>query len=400
MRRAIGPILTTGVALAAAGVVVANPIIAPRADVQIPAVQLSADTGDAAAMLDQSFLDAIAPAPPESTNPFSVLRQLISSLAADASYIGKNAIVDAFMAGMTAVSQPELTASSAPFAAPSFLPPVSSPELVASVLPGLDLDALGQFPPVSANLPDASASAAGAAVAPVVNILVSSVVNDAGFVGGQLFAAAFAAGAVVAAEPGLISDTLEALITGDLTGALQNAVKAVTVTLGPPVIILNALRAVVEKNLSSVAVALSEAVPAMTATAAVESDIPVTIAASPAPAQPAPGASATRNGRTATPVVVEPGERAEAVDAVAAVPAPAAVTAASTRARPDFTTDAGSAPAAETEGPPAGTTPRPSLRDAVEAVGQRIGAAVATATAGTAPDSGPKAGARSGRAGN
>lgn len=386
VRRAIGPILTTGVALAAAGVVVANPVIAPRADLQIPAVQLSADSGDAAAMLDQAFLDAIAPAPPESTNPFSVLRQLISSLAADATYIGKNAIVDAFVAGMTAVSQPELTAASTPYSPPL----TSSPELVASVLPGLDLSTLVPLSPMGAD-PSAVWAPAAGAVAPVVQTLVSSVVDDAGFVGGQLFAAAFAAGAIVAAEPGLIGDTLAALITGDLAGALQTAVKAVTVTLGPPVIILNALRTIVEKNIGNVAAAMTAVVPALTATATTEAQLPVTIVAAPAPVPAAPQAEATRTGRGAVPVAAEPGENTETADAVRAVPAAAA---ASTRNQSELTTDAVTAPVADTQDEVVSATPRPSLRDTVETVGRQIGAAVAAVTSGPAPDSAAKAGVR------
>jgi hypothetical protein len=111
----IGPILTTGVSLVTAGVVVANPIVAPRADVAIPAVQLSAGNTETIGMLDQAFLDAIAPGPAGSSNPFSVLKDLISGLAADAASTGKDVIVDAFVAGVAAVSPPELTAASSPY---------------------------------------------------------------------------------------------------------------------------------------------------------------------------------------------------------------------------------------------------------------------------------------------
>lgn len=45
-----------------------------------------------------------------------MLKSLVSALAADA-YLGKNAIVDAFVAGVTAVSEPELTAASVPYVA-------------------------------------------------------------------------------------------------------------------------------------------------------------------------------------------------------------------------------------------------------------------------------------------
>lgn len=412
MRGAIGPILTTGVALAAAGVVVANPIVAPRADVQIPAVQLSAGSGDAAAMLDQAFLDAIAPSPPESTNPFSVLRQLISSLAADATYLGKNAIVDAFVAGVTAVSQPELTASSTPYY-PSL---ANSPELAASVLPGLDLDNLGPVVELGAGVTGSVATVPDS-VPPVVQTLVAGVVNDAGFVGGQIIVAAFAAGAAVAAEPGLIGDTLEALIQGDLSGALQNAVKAVAAPLGPAVIILNAVRAVVEKNLGAAAAALTAVVPALSATAGQ----PDTAAAIPAaPQQPAagistapspaiaaapatPGDAPARSARESAPTTVAD----SAVSDAGAVAQDSAtrITAADTRALAD-SVSGGDAVSGTGNGadsaPPAARNP---VRDAVDAAQQRVGAALGAleTAAGSRSDSttgpGPRAGNRD-RAGN
>lgn len=398
MRGAIGPILTTGVALAAAGVVVANPIVAPRADVQIPAVQLSAGTGDAAAMLDQAFLDAIAPSPPESTNPFSVLRQLISSLAADATYLGKNAIVDAFVAGVTAVSQPELTASSTPYY-PSL---ADSPELAASVLPGLDLDTLGPVVELGAGV-TGPVTAVADSVPPVVQTLVAGVVSDAGFVGSQIIVAAFAAGAAVAAEPGLIGDTLEALIQGDLSGALQTAVKAVAAPLGPAVIILNAVRAVVERNLGAAAAGLTAVVPALGATAGQ----PDTVAAIPAmPQPPAAGISPPVAVTPATPGDAPARSAREAAPTTVADPAVSAtgsgeqdsatpITAAATRALADSVTrgDAGSVTGIGTD-----SVPRNPVRDAVETAQQRVGAALGAleAAAGSRSDSATGSGAQSG----
>lgn len=88
----LGPILTTGVVLATAAVVVANPVNAPRADVQIPAVGLSSGSGDAVDMLDEDFLRAIAPEP-ASTGPVAVLNELVAALVASAAYLGRNAVV-------------------------------------------------------------------------------------------------------------------------------------------------------------------------------------------------------------------------------------------------------------------------------------------------------------------
>lgn len=251
MRRVIGPILTTGVALLAACVVVANPIVVPRADVQIPAFTLSAGNDETGGMLDPAFLNAIAPAPSESDNPFSVFKQLITSLAADATSVGRNAIVDAFVAGLASVTQPELTAASDPYAAPPVDPyPANLPALAASLAPGLDISLLN---PVAAALPAATADpslAVAAAVAPVIHELVSSLVADVGYVSNGLISAAFAVGALVATEPVLVVNTLSALVGGDLNGAVENAVKVVVAPFGPAGILLNTLRAVIENHLS------------------------------------------------------------------------------------------------------------------------------------------------------
>ncbi len=239
VRGVIGPVLTTGVALAAAAVVVANPVIPPRSDVQIPSVQLSAGTGDALGMLDEEFLKAIAPEPPESTNPFVIIRDLISSLAADATYLGTSAIVDAFVAGATAVTQPELTASSFPY----------SPPVQAWPTEWAFADVTALSPQAYLPIDLATPSAVVNEIDPVVAEVVTAVINDVSFVGNQLVTAAFATGVMLAAEPALIVDTLRALISGDVRGALDHAVKAVMAPLGPTVIIIDAIRTIVEQRL-------------------------------------------------------------------------------------------------------------------------------------------------------
>ena len=204
------------------------------------AIQLSSGAGDALGMLDEDFLNAIAPEAPGSTNPFVIIRDLITSLAADATHLGTSAVVDAFVAGATAVTQPELTASSSPY-----WPPVQPPvdDIAAPAAVALSLQA---YLPADLVIP----SAGLADFTPVVAEVVTSVVNDVSYVGNQLVTAAFAAGAMLAAEPGLIVDTLRALISGDVQGALETAVKAVVAPLGPPRIILDAIRTTVDQRLS------------------------------------------------------------------------------------------------------------------------------------------------------
>lgn len=244
MRRVIGPIMTTGVALVTAGVVVANPITAPHADVQVPAVRLSSGTDETGGMLDKAFLDAIGPSPSISDNPFAVLKLLVTSLAADASSLGKNVIVDAFVAGVAAVSQPELTAASFPYVAP----PADLPALIGPIAPGWDISAL--VPNPSAPAIATTTSAVTDAFVPVAQEIVSSLVADVGYVGNGLLSAAYAAGALVATEPKLIVDTVNALLRGNFDAALSKAVNAVIAPLGPPTILFEALRDVVENHLA------------------------------------------------------------------------------------------------------------------------------------------------------
>lgn len=250
MRGVIGPIVTTGVALVTAAVVVANPISAPHADVRVPAVMLSSGNDETGGMLDPAFLSAIAPGPSESDNPFAVLKLLVTSLAADATSLGKNVIVDAFVAGVAAVSQPELTAASAPYAAPPVDPyPVDLPELAVPIAPGLEILSLSPVAPAVPALTVDPTVAVTAAMTPVVRDFVSSLVADVGYVGNGLISAAFAVGALVATEPALIVETLSALVVGDFNGALENAVKVVVAPFGPPAILYDALRTVIENHL-------------------------------------------------------------------------------------------------------------------------------------------------------
>jgi hypothetical protein len=246
VRRVIGPILTTGVSLVTAGVVVANPIVAPRADVAIPAVQLSAGNTETIGMLDQAFLDAIAPGPAGSSNPFVVLKDLISGLAADATSMGKDVIVDAFVAGVAAVSPPELTAASSPYV-PFAATPV--PDFSAIT----DPDDLSTLVPAMSDVVAAAADSrefVANDVAPVVRELVTSLAADVEYVSNGLIEAAFAVGALVAHEPILIARTITALVSGDFEGALANAVKAVVAPLGPPAMVYETLKTVVVKYLS------------------------------------------------------------------------------------------------------------------------------------------------------
>ena len=369
MRRVIGPIMTTGVALVTAGVVVANPITAPHADVQVPAVRLSSGTDETGGMLDKAFLDAIGPSPSESDNPFAVLRLLVTSLAADATSLGKNVIVDAFVAGVTAVSQPELTAASFPYVAP----PADLPALIGPIAPGWDISALVPNPSAGA-VPAPTAAGAGA-FDPVAQEIISSLVADVGYVGDGLLSAAFAAGALVATEPKLIVESVNALLRGNFDAALAKAVNAVTAPLGPPTILFEALRNVVENHLAQV----TGSAPAPVDQPAATTRATKTVAATSSIDSAAPAAelSAREIRRNHRDVVVRSLE-------TPSVPGPAAslgvVAARSVATVSEATT---------THRKPAG-----AAREAIKAIGDQVGAAVEGAADAVGKMAGRSRGAR------
>lgn len=369
MRRVFGPIVTTGVALMAAGVVVANPIAAPHSDVRIPSIQLSGSTDATGGMLDEAFLNAIAPAPPESTNPFSVLKSLVSALAADATSLGKNAIVDAFVAGVTAVSEPELTAASVPYIAT----PGDAVGLADLVAPtGTDLASVLSIP---TNLPDPTPFITQS-LAPAVEQFVSTLASDAGYVGGQLVAAAFAAGAVVAKEPAMIVDTLRALVSGDFSTAFQRVVQAITAPLGPTTMIVDAFVNVFERGLTPVPVA--DATPSVeSVTAGSTSAAPVAATVSPAPVRSVRSGPAQLGQLKAAPLPTS----------FVAMPNPAAAVAADLAdALPAVTTVPDAvAPSVTPAAPVTRSAPvRKPARDVVKAAADQIGGVVRDQIGGVA----------------
>ena len=368
MRRAIGPIVTTGVAMVAAGVIVANPILVPRADVQIPAVALSAGS-DSADMLDQSFLDAIAPAAPESTNPFSVLKQLVSALAADASYVGKNAIVDAFVAGVAAVSGPDLsvpTAVVSPVPAP-IAPPPDLAALIPALTPNLDSSLLtAPLATVSADVTNVTTTFINGSVVPVVEQVVSAVYNDAAYLGKNVLTAAFVVGAAVVAEPGLIGDTITALVNGDINAALQNAVKAVekavTIPFDASMLIVNAVKDIIDNHLGELTALFDPPGP-----------LAPPVAPTPKPSTgdgaDVPTVTTSRDHRSHGAVVLSTPRTASTTSAVAAV---------SARAAAAISAPDADAPRAVPVARQVGGT----VLDAVKSVGDQVSAAVANPAVG------------------
>ena len=242
----IGLLLTTGVALSVAAAVVANPVIAPRADLQIPAVQLSG-TGDAMDMLNNDFLSAIGPTQAESpSNPFAVLKDLVSSLAADATYLTKNAIVSAFFAGATAVTNPELTAASYPYIPGVPTIPGSAVPTGPAVVPSPVGAAAGAWQVSTDQL-----LALPADLVPAAARVVTTLMDDVhGLSDSAVVAAAFAAGALLVTEGGHVVDTLRTLVDHGVEAAFKDVITAVG-SGEPQKALISALRSVIEPSQSA-----------------------------------------------------------------------------------------------------------------------------------------------------
>ena len=197
MRRGIGAIVTTGVALVGATVVVTNPIVAPPADVQVPAVALSAGVGASAAALDQSLLNAIAQDPAQA-GPAEVLKRLLARFVADAALLGGRAVDEAFWA-------------QAEFSAPPASTVIAKPDLpsvnrLLRDVPGVRVDS------VAADIP-----------APLLRRMVTSMINAVERAGVQTIAVA---------APRLVAEVLAALSHGDADRAIATVLQAVA---APPV---------------------------------------------------------------------------------------------------------------------------------------------------------------------
>jgi hypothetical protein len=201
-----GPILSTCVALGTAAVVVANPVTAPHADVRIPANAMTTDTGNTADMLDENFIKAVGPAPEASNNPFVVLKDLVTALVVDATTIGKNAVIHAFVTGADVVSRPELTAASYPYVAPTPSDTVHIP------FPA---------PPVPADLQPMLAQA-------VTAILAEGAAGDQAALGDAAAAALETGTALGGPDPTALLDKFRAVIASEVQPVWENALSVVT----------------------------------------------------------------------------------------------------------------------------------------------------------------------------
>lgn len=216
MRKAMGPILTTGVALVAAAVVVANPVVPPIRDMQISTTQLSTSP-QALIPFDKSLLNSIS----QQSAPFgSALAQILGALAAEADRIGNDVNSAAFEGSPVPAAAQQAAAYLPPPAETPFVEANGTPSAIAAA---------------AATLPTAG-------VAADVQQVVTNLVQDTTYLGSKVVEAAYAAVDVLVNTPNLIVKAVFALFKGDLVSALNTIVDAIKAFFGPGQILIGGLQ--------------------------------------------------------------------------------------------------------------------------------------------------------------
>lgn len=204
-----GPILTAGVALGTAAVVVANPVNALRADVRIPALVSSTGPRDVVDMFDEEFLRALAPEPAGPSSPMAALKDVIAVLVANAAYLGRTVVgVDTDQAG----ARPELTAASYPYFADAPGWRDGAPSIASA---GADSTVPGR------------SGATGVAPSPSVVSSPPSLGALPEWVDTDLHRALDHASEMVSGSPDALPDVGDSVLTGDLVSPLSDMVDSV-----------------------------------------------------------------------------------------------------------------------------------------------------------------------------
>jgi hypothetical protein len=220
VRKAMGPVLTTGVALVAAAVVVANPVAPPVRDLQISTTQLSTSP-EALIPFDKNLLKSISQ-PASGFN--AALAQILGALAAEADRIGTEVNSN--------VSGPFTPAS----AAASQTPPAFVPSPV-DVAPGAT--------PNGTPAASTTVVAAAAAASPTMQLVFSAVNADTKYLGNKVVEAVDAAVNAIFNTPDLIFRAVRAVLLGDLATAYATIVEAVKAFFDPGLILVGGIDNVV-----------------------------------------------------------------------------------------------------------------------------------------------------------
>jgi hypothetical protein len=220
----MGPVLTTGVALVTAVVVVANPLASPVRDLQISTAQLSTSP-QALIPFDKDLLNSIAQ--PSAASKFNAaLAQILGALAAEADRIGREVNSD-----VSTTPSPDAAAQVTQFDTPaaSDVPAIATPN---------------GTPSASSTLSRASLAAS----TPGVRQIVSDLAAKTTYLGNKVVDAAYAAVDAIVNTPNLFIKAVQAFFKGDLSAALGAVIDAIKGFFDPGLILVGGIDSVFDPN--------------------------------------------------------------------------------------------------------------------------------------------------------
>lgn len=218
MLKAMGPILSTGVVLVTAAVVVANPVAPPVRDISISTTQLSTSP-EALIPFDKALLNSIEPQFPAS-NFSAALAQILGALAAAADRIGSEVNSAGSISPGAPATAPEPYQSAPPVALVP-VPPSATPTATVA--------------PVTS-----TASTAG------VSQVFSTLVQDTGYLGTKVVETAYNLVSAIVRTPQILIRSVVSLMTGDVGGAFKTLGDLVLTALSPGLVLIGAVGVVID----------------------------------------------------------------------------------------------------------------------------------------------------------
>lgn len=219
MRKAMGPILTTGVALVAAAVIVANPVAPPVRDLQISTTQLSTSP-EALIPFDKNLLKSI-PQPSAVGGFDTALAQILGALAAEADRISSGVTSGASITPVPAAAGTGAQSFSTPAA--NEIPPVRTPD---------------GAPSTSSTLSPVLSAASTPGIQQIVSDLAAA---DTTYLGNKVSEAAYAAVDAIVNTPNLVVKVVQKFFNGDLPAAVEAVVEAIKAFFNPGLILVGGI---------------------------------------------------------------------------------------------------------------------------------------------------------------
>ncbi|WP_445166461.1 hypothetical protein ACTXG7_21775 [Mycolicibacterium sp. Dal123E01] len=202
-------------------------------------MKLSADSTASSAALDRAVLEMLARDSAQSS-PTDIFKRSIAGAVTNLTVLSGRAVEQATVLRPVVAGTPQRV--------PPPRPPVP-PQAVADLLSGKPVNVAAAKAPVAP------------IIDPALQQAVTSVADYVGYVSVQAVEATDEAGAIAAAGPKHIAETLAALTHGDVDTAITRALRSVAAPLAPPSTVVKAIRSEVRKQLTELADRVRRALP-------------------------------------------------------------------------------------------------------------------------------------------